>query len=99
MRFANGSERYLPLGETIVEHPIPGEVIFADETGLVIARRWCHRQSDESAAREDTTHALFTIEAQHEGGQADVQRALDELLKLLNICGRMLSNRPVTLIR
>ncbi len=85
VRFANGSERYLPLGETVVEHPIPGEVIFADETGLVIARRWCHRQSDESAAREDTTHALFTIEAQHEGGQADVQRALDELLKLLKV--------------
>jgi DNA/RNA-binding domain of Phe-tRNA-synthetase-like protein len=85
VRFANGSERYVPLGETIEEHPIPGEVIFTDETDLVIARRWCHRQSDESAAREDTTYALFTIEAQHEGGEADVQRALDELLELLKV--------------
>jgi DNA/RNA-binding domain of Phe-tRNA-synthetase-like protein len=85
VRVANGSERYRPLGESVVEHPIPGEIIFADETGLVIARRWCHRQSDESAAREGTTHALFTIEAQHEGGEADVHLALEELLELLKV--------------
>jgi len=85
VRFASGSERYLPLGESVVEHPNPGEVIFSDETGLVIARRWCHRQSDESAAREDTTRALFTIEAQHEGGEADVHQALEELLDLIKV--------------
>lgn len=85
VRFAGGSERYTPLGETSVEHPVPGEVIFADETSLVIARRWCHRQSDESAAREDTTRALFTIEAQHEGSEADVRLALAELLDLIKL--------------
>ena len=83
VRFADGSERYTPLGETYIEHPEPGEVIFSDETGLVVARRWCHRQSDESAAREDTIHVLFTIEAQHQGGEADVRLALTELLDLI----------------
>jgi DNA/RNA-binding domain of Phe-tRNA-synthetase-like protein len=83
VRFASGSERYTPLGETGIEHPIPGEVIFADETGLVIARRWCHRQSDESAARQDTSRVLFTIEAQHEGGDASIHQAIDELLVLI----------------
>lgn len=83
VRNADGSERYTPLGETNIEHPEPGEVIFADETGMVIARRWCYRQSEESAVREDTTRALFTIEAQHVGGEVDVRRAAEELLDLI----------------
>jgi DNA/RNA-binding domain of Phe-tRNA-synthetase-like protein len=39
-------------------------VIFTDEKDVVIARRWCWRQSEESAAREETTDVLITIEAQ-----------------------------------
>ena len=85
VRFSDGSEHYTPLGETYIEHPQPGEVIFSDETGLVIARRWCHRQSDESAAREDTTDVLFTVEAQHKGGEADVRLAMTELLDLIKL--------------
>jgi|SRR5581483_97016 DNA/RNA-binding domain of Phe-tRNA-synthetase-like protein len=83
VRFANGSERFTPLGEPAVEHPEPGEVIFADETERVIARRWCWRQSEDSAARPDTTSALITVEAQHSGGRADIDAALRDLLDLL----------------
>ena len=81
--FADGSERFTPLGEQVVEHPEPGEVIFSDETKLVIARRWCWRQSDESAARESTTDAIITVEAQHPAGRASVEAALNDLLRLL----------------
>ena len=84
VRFADGSERYTPLDEDVLESPAPGEVIFADETGLVVARRWCYRQSDESAVREGTRRVLFTIEAQHVGGQGDVHKATSELLNLIN---------------
>jgi DNA/RNA-binding domain of Phe-tRNA-synthetase-like protein len=83
VRFATGWERFTELGAPEVEHPTPGEVIFADGTGLVYARRWCWRQSDESAAREDTTDALITVEAHHAGAQASVRAALDDLLALL----------------
>jgi DNA/RNA-binding domain of Phe-tRNA-synthetase-like protein len=86
VRFATGDERYTTLneaGEAQPAHPEPGEVIFADETGLVIARRWCWRQSDESAMREDSTRALVTVEAHHEVGQADVTAALADLQSLL----------------
>jgi DNA/RNA-binding domain of Phe-tRNA-synthetase-like protein len=89
VQFAKGDERYKPLGEAVVEHPEPGEVIFADETGLVIARRWCHRQSEESAAREDTTLALITIEAHHTRAAEDIQAALNDLLALI---GEYVSN-------
>ena len=83
VRFADGSERYTPLGGGAVEHPTPCEVIFNDDTGLVFAERWCWRQSDESAARPDTTSAIITVEAQHPGGRAQVQDALKDLLDLL----------------
>jgi len=86
VRFATGGERYTTLneaGEAQPTHPEVGEVTFSDETGLVIARRWCWRQSDESAMREDSTCALVTVEAHHEGGQADVTAALADLQALL----------------
>lgn len=83
VHFADGSEKYTPLGQTKIEHPEPGEVVFSDQTGLVIARRWCWRQSDQSATRLETRDAIITVEAQHDGGQVDVESALSDLLGLL----------------
>jgi DNA/RNA-binding domain of Phe-tRNA-synthetase-like protein len=83
VHFADGSERYTTLGESEEDHPEPGEVVFSDETKLVIARRWCWRQSEQSAAQPDTTRALITVEGHHAGARADVQAALDDLLELL----------------
>jgi DNA/RNA-binding domain of Phe-tRNA-synthetase-like protein len=84
VRFADGSERYTPLGVSEVETPEPGEVIFADDSGLVIARRWCWRQSDESASRENTQNVIITVEAQHTNCRPDVEAALVDVLELLN---------------
>jgi len=83
VHFADGSERYTTLGQDEVEHPDPGEVVFSDETKLVIARRWCWRQSDQSAAQQATTQAIITVEAHHAEGQKDVDAALNDLLTLL----------------
>jgi DNA/RNA-binding domain of Phe-tRNA-synthetase-like protein len=83
VRLANGDERFTPLGVDEVEHPTPGEVIFVDDTGLVSARRWCWRQSDQSASRESTTNVLVTVEAHHDTGAQDVSAALHDLEHLL----------------
>ena len=83
VHFAQGIERYTTLGQDEVEHPEVGEVIFSDETGLVIARRWCWRQSEQSAAQASTSNAIITIEALHTNGRHDVQAALNDLLELL----------------
>jgi len=80
---AQGTERFTELDSGEVEHPEPGEVIFVDDTGLVAARRWCWRQSNESAAQLDTTTALVTVEAQHPGGRALIEQALADLTALL----------------
>ena len=83
VRFADGSERFTTLGQNTVEHPEVGEVIFADTTGLVYARRWCWRQSAQSAAQPSTTHAIITVEAHHAAGRESVQAALNDLHSLL----------------
>lgn len=102
VHFADGSERYTTLGQDEVEHPEPGEVVFSDEAKLVIARRWCWRQSDQSAAQQETTQAIITVEAHHAEGQQDVDAALDDLLTLLHryaggnfISSRLDTSNPV----
>jgi DNA/RNA-binding domain of Phe-tRNA-synthetase-like protein len=84
VHFADGTERYTTLGQSEADHPEPGEVVFSDVTALVVARRWCWRQSDESAVRDDTTTALITVEAHHAGGRAAVESALRDLQDLLH---------------
>ena len=84
VRFAEGSERYTTLGEDEVVYPDKGEVIFVDDSGLVIARRWCWRQSQDSATQIDTEKAIFTLEAQFENCLPEVERALDDLMGYLN---------------
>lgn len=80
---ADGTERFTELDSSEAVHPEPGEVIFVDEAKLVTARRWCWRQSDESASRLDTTTALVTVEAQHSGGREQIEQALADLTALL----------------
>ena len=65
----SAGQRQRTLGRPRIERdrsPEPGEVIFADEADVVVARRWCWRQSAESAAREGTTHVLVTVEGHHD---------------------------------
>lgn len=83
VRFARGDESFTDLGSDSVSHPEPGEVVFVDEADLVSARRWCWRQSDQSAARPSTVEALITVEGQHDSAASDVSRAVEDLLSLL----------------
>ena len=69
-------------------------MIFADQAGVVSARRWCWRQSAGSAAREDTTEILVTVEGHHEAAAEDVARALADIETLLTAYAS-----PVTLQR
>ncbi len=83
VRLATGDERFTDLGSGDGEAPEPGEVIFIDDAGLVCARRWCWRQSAESASRPQTTEILVTMEGHHDGAAADVAAATADLEGLL----------------
>ncbi|MFN8371974.1 MAG: phenylalanine--tRNA ligase beta subunit-related protein [Anaerolineae bacterium] len=83
VHFADGSETFTDLNTNESEHPAAGEVIFTDAAKTVHARRWCWRQSDQCAARDDTTNALITVEAHHADGEHDIRAALADLLALM----------------
>jgi DNA/RNA-binding domain of Phe-tRNA-synthetase-like protein len=83
VRFARGDEIFINLGQDEGDRPAPGEVIFTDEKDVVIARRWCWRQSEESVAREETTEVIITIEAQSPGGVELIKKAISDLKNLL----------------
>jgi DNA/RNA-binding domain of Phe-tRNA-synthetase-like protein len=83
VHFADGAERYTELGTSEVIHPEVGEVVFSDDDGLVFARRWCWRQSAQSASQLDTQAAIITIEAQHPDGRATVEAAMHDLSHLI----------------
>jgi DNA/RNA-binding domain of Phe-tRNA-synthetase-like protein len=83
VHFAKGDEPFTPLNAEAPEYPDAGEVVFTDENKEGYARRWCWRQSAASAAREDTTRIIATIEAHHAGGEQAVKDALRDLRALL----------------
>jgi DNA/RNA-binding domain of Phe-tRNA-synthetase-like protein len=75
VRYAAGDEQYLAFSGD-VEHPEPGEVIFADRMGRAHARRWTNRQSGLSAVHEGTSSALIVAEAMHATALADMPNLL-----------------------
>jgi DNA/RNA-binding domain of Phe-tRNA-synthetase-like protein len=83
VRFAAGNESFTAHDSPEPEHPEPGEVIFADPAGLVVARRWCWKQSVESTVELDTRDAILTVEAQHPGSSKDILAALKDLSILI----------------
>lgn len=69
-------------GETLVEHPEPGEVVWCDDDG-VTCRRWNWRQARRTHLRDDTTTALFVLDALDPVTDAEALAAADELAEHL----------------
>jgi DNA/RNA-binding domain of Phe-tRNA-synthetase-like protein len=61
---AAGSEPFDTVadGVAVTEHPDPGEVVWCDDAG-VTCRRWNWRQARRTQLRDDTTTALFILDA------------------------------------
>ena len=78
VRYASGHEDYLTFGGE-VEHPAPGEVIFADQAGQAHARRWTNRQSGQSAVSPATSTVLIVAEALHEGAALTIAELIETL--------------------
>lgn len=49
-------------GESVIEHPEVGEVVWCDEVG-VTCRRWNWRQGRRTQLTDDTTSAVFILDA------------------------------------
>ncbi|MFC9502648.1 B3/4 domain-containing protein [Streptomyces sp. NPDC057002] len=81
---ADGTESFTPLGEPdTVEHPKPGEIIYADAAG-VLTRHWNHRDSHRTRVTENSTRVAFVLETLHAERDGDLLKlAADQLLDLL----------------
>lgn len=73
-------------GETVIEHPETGEVIWRDNTG-VTCRRWNWRQGKRTALTDDTNTALFIMDALGPLSDDELNTAADELIAALSILG------------
>lgn len=78
VRPATGSEQYLSFKEEI-EHPEPGEIIFADAASHAHARRWTFRQSRRSVVEQETAAVLIVSEGVHDQAGRDVPALIAEL--------------------
>lgn len=61
---ATGEEPFdtVAHGDAVIEHPDPGEVVWCDDVG-VTCRRWNWRQGRRTQLGNDTTTALFILDA------------------------------------
>ncbi len=69
-------------GEVVVEHPVAGEVVWCDDAG-VTCRRWNWRQTPRTALTEDTTTALFILDALAPFTDDELQQVASELIAAL----------------
>jgi len=74
-------------GETAIEHPDPGEVVWCDDAG-VTCRRWNWRQARRTQLTPHTTTALFILDALAPMTDEALTAAGDELLACLHPLGR-----------
>ena len=73
-------------GAAVTEYPEPGEVVWCDEAG-VTCRRWNWRQARRTQLREDTTTALFILDALGPVTDEALSAAADDLVAHLTRLG------------
>jgi len=78
---ASGTEPFdtVAAGEAVVEHPEAGEVVWCDEAG-VTCRRWNWRQGRRTQLRDDTTNALFILDALDPVTDEEMHETADDLI-------------------
>ena len=73
-------------GAEVLELPDPGEVVWCDDAG-VTCRRWNWRQARRTQLRDDTTTALFILDALDPMTDEALQAAADDLSTHLSRLG------------
>jgi DNA/RNA-binding domain of Phe-tRNA-synthetase-like protein len=78
---ARGGEHFVALGAQQAEPPVPGEVIYRDDVG-VICRCWNWREADRTKLTPATTDAFLCIEALPPNRQPQLEAACAALAQL-----------------
>jgi len=85
---ASGSEPFDTVvdGKVVIEHPDAGEVVWCDDAG-VTCRRWNWRQARRTQLSDDTTTAVFILDALDPMTVEQLHAAADELVGHLKRLG------------
>ena len=85
---ATGDEPFGTVADGLVvtEHPDPGEMVWCDDAG-VTCRRWNWRQARRTQLRDDTTAALFILDALDPVTGQELHAAADDLVARLTGLG------------
>jgi len=87
LRLASGAETFEPFGTDLVEHPLPGEVIFV-EGEVVLTRRWTWRQAKHTLVVPETTAIEVNVDALPPLTRPEVERICQEVAALVTrYCG------------
>ena len=80
LKVADGTEVFETSkdGAPAIDHPVPGEVVWADEAGAT-CRAWNWRQGTRTRLTEDTTDAYFLLDALGPMTADELNRAGDAL--------------------
>jgi DNA/RNA-binding domain of Phe-tRNA-synthetase-like protein len=95
LHFANGDELFHTTsnGESVVEHPEPGEPVWSDDAG-VTCRRWNWRQTNRTAITDQTIDAGFIIDSLDTPDHAGARRAATQLVEILRPLARSVTTSP-----
>lgn len=84
LKFASGEEPFITTqgGEEVIDHPKPGEVVWADDSG-VTCRRWNWRQCTRTQLVPTTRNAYFVLDALPPYSRDELMQAASEFIDLL----------------
>ncbi len=87
LRTATGTEEFVPFGSKQVEHPDPGEIIFA-EGNTVLTRRWSWRQANHTLTLPETTAIEFNVDGLPPIIETEVENICREMMQPIeHFCG------------
>jgi DNA/RNA-binding domain of Phe-tRNA-synthetase-like protein len=87
LRLAAGNEVFEPFGADTVEHPQPGEIIFAEED-IVLTRRWTWRQARHTLVLPETTAVEVNVDSLPPVSKGEVEAICVEIAGLVHkYCG------------
>jgi DNA/RNA-binding domain of Phe-tRNA-synthetase-like protein len=96
LRLATGQEQFTPFGSDQSEHPLPGELVFA-EGNTVLTRRWTWRQATHTLALLTTRAIEFNVDGLPPVPHSEVERACQEIRELVEqFCGGRLRSEVLS---
>jgi len=87
LRLATGEEKFVSFGSDLLEHPLPGEIVFV-EGDTVLTRRWTWRQANYTSTLLETQNIVFNVDGLPPVSSTEIEQACREVVELVKqYCG------------